>query len=340
MRRFLLMVGIWMASVWVIAGLSTLIPTSPGSPIRSANPLDRWDAAFYQGQAEGTEVERKNVVTPLYSWLVGGVMTLTGSSFGLASAVVSMLLILAALITLRYVLQLTAAKTPNWTVVLLIASPISFSLLAPYPVSLLLLLSSLSWLGFARRQPLLGFIPALIAPLAHPTGLALTVAALGFVLWSRSGRAIIAALVLAGLGSFFAISSGLLEGFLTARIGYTTFTGVSFWTQGAWWLTHHASPAIGWLMLATLVYTGVGIGLMLKKFWKIPTWPIWSALGLLAAGIISGLWIGIPRYLLPSPAIPLAFSSQRLWLRTAAVVSGFVLQGLWIWGYVSWNAFI
>lgn len=331
----------WMAAVWLIAFLAASL-TSPDQTLAySPNPLDRWDAAFYESHATGQSIDRQAVVTPLYGWLVGGFMKLTGLTFAIASLAVSTgLTFIAIWLAIKTIGQNHPQLRRSTLLLLILSGPASFILLAPYPVSLLLLLTILVWRGLRRRHVWMATIPAIAAPLAHPIGLVVTLVALIYVLSWRSWRASVLSLTITAGSIIIAVTTGSVTEFLSARVGYTTFEGVRFWTFGSWWLTRSASPAIGALMMAAIVHTCIGAARALYDGWRGRGFLTWTLAGLAGTTVVTGLWIGLPRYLLPSPAPAIALAATRPFFWRLMVITGFGLQALWIWNFVGWQAFI
>lgn len=331
----------WIAAVWLIAFTAAGTTNHDQALARSPNPLDRWDAAFYKSYATGQAIDRQTVVTPLYGWLVGAFIKISGLTFAVTSMIVSTgLTIIAIWLTIQTIGESHPRLKQKTLLLLMLSGPASFILLAPYPVSLLLLLTVLVWRGLRRRNFWITTISAMAAPLAHPTGLVVTIVALAFIISWRSWRASWLALTATAVAIFIAISTEFVAEFLSARVGYTSFEGIRFWTFGSWWLTRSSSPAIGALMMAAIIHTGVGAARALHDGWRGRGFLTWTLAGLTGTTVVTGLWIGLSRYLLPSPAPVIALASTRPLVWRLMVITGFGLQALWIWTFVGWQAFI
>lgn len=344
MKPALWVAVIWVIVVWTFSLVAARRPAELGSPIpTSSNPLDRWDATFYQGLAEGTRVERQDAFLPLYPLLVRGGMVLSGGSFTLMGSLLNTLLVFVDALLFFIILKRFyrwSDQATAWAIAALLAMPASFSLLAPYPVALLLLLALLTWLGIKTRTPALAMGAASLSTFAHPSGVALVVAvAFAVLIASRSRQTIMAFLIPLAAAAVF-IWSGVLERFLTARNGFTTFTGIHFWQQGAWYLTHHVSIGIGVIVvLGTLFTAGLTLATW-KRFWQYELWLVLSATGLFFGAVLSGLWTGIPRLMLPAMLLPMVVAQAQPRLRLALILIGFSLQLFWLYAFVSWKSYV
>jgi len=334
MRRVLVITTVWMALVWTAA--FAFAPGSHGTGLNTT-PLDRWDAAFYRGHATGSPIDRQDAFPPLYGWLVAGSLRLTGLDFGIMSAILSAGLTIAAVLIFTSALAREFGQhrlNRRWIAVIFFSSPAAFVLLAPYPASLLACLAGLSWLGILRRNTWLAMIPAILAPLAHATGLAVSLASLAAIAWRRKWRDIILATALAGAGIATAVRSGLVERFIDARTGFSLFPGIPFWRQGAWYLeTAEPAAALG------TVFVGGLLALALASRVR-SGWLTIVAVGLTLLTITAGAWTGLPRFLLPAFLIPLAISQKSKGLQLAIIVTGFGLQLWWLRDFVQWRMYV
>ncbi len=344
MKRVLWIVAIWVIAIWAFSFFAARLPIPPGSPApTSSNPLDRWDATFYQGLAEGTAVERKDAFLPLYPLLVRGGMILSGGSFALMGSLLNTLLVLADALLCLIILKRFyhwSDKAAAWAIAALLAMPTSFSLLAPYAVALLLLLTLLTWLGLKTHTPALALGAASLSVFAHPSGIVLVAAAAFAVLHASRSRQTIVAFVIPLAAAIVLIWSGLLDRFLTARNGFSTFPGIHFWEQGTWYLTHHVSIPVGAIVVLGTLFTA---GLTLATFqrgWKHELWLGLSAAGLFFGTVLSGLWIGLPRLMIPALLLPIAIAQAPLRLRLTLITGAFVIQLLWLYAFVSWKSYV
>jgi Gpi18-like mannosyltransferase len=161
---------LWLAGVWIVAGISgSILPgMTAGSPWtydieRRVMPLARWDSGWYLNLAEAgyfweppTRVgqETNHAFFPLYPGLMRLVVRATGIETSLAGNLISAAAFLAALL-------LFAAWTERHfgeprvlpAVLVLLLFPTSFFFAAVYTEALLLALSLAAVEAFERRRP-------------------------------------------------------------------------------------------------------------------------------------------------------------------------------------------
>lgn len=141
--------------------------------------LEHYDASWYlqlasHGYRDG---DPSSAYFPLYPGLVHLVGFLCGGRWLLGAYLVGHAALLTALVLLyRLTTRELSEQTARWTIVLLLASPISFFLYAPYsePLFLALSLACLTWLRQGRWAPAAG--AALLASATRSTGVVLGVA--------------------------------------------------------------------------------------------------------------------------------------------------------------------
>lgn len=340
MGRAVLIAIAWMLIVWALAFVFTRFPSADGA---SPNPLHRWDASFYQGHATGEAVERKDAFFPLYGIIIGFAMKLAGGSFEVVSSVFNSLLVIAMAVIFaavgQSILKLDRRTTP-WLVAGLLSLPASFSLLAPYPTALVVLLALLAWYFSFKKWFGLAMIASCLAFFIHPSGLAIVLATTVSTLRHRwNAQSAMAVLVLV-TAAIILISSGLLDRFLEARTGFSIFPGVHFWQQGVWYLKTHSSLLAGIsVLLGTMLITVLTL-LGLRSFWRQDLWLNLSTAGLFILTVWSGLWTGLARYMLASPLIPIIVTKFRPEVRMAMIAVSFLIQIAWLQSFVSWKAYV
>ena len=180
---------LWLAGVWIVAGVSgSILPgIAAARPwtydiVRRVTPLARWDSGWYINLAEAgyweppTRVgqETNHAFFPLYPGLMRLIVRTTGIETSLAGNLVSAAALLVALL-------LFAAWTERHfgesrvvpAVLVLLLFPTSFFFAAVYTEALLLALSLAAVEAFARRRPVIGVIAGVLAGLTRISGLVL-----------------------------------------------------------------------------------------------------------------------------------------------------------------------
>jgi hypothetical protein len=218
--------------------------------------------------------------------------------------------------------------------------PTSFILLAPYPVSLLVTFALISWIALLKSQPGLGVVASCLAAVTHPTGIAfLCVSFIETARTRRKGQILLSILAISGT-TVAVYSSGLMHKFLDARFGFSIFPGIPFWKQGFWYLTHHADVSFGSIaVFGTIMMVGLA-GYSIAVSWKRNQWMTWCAVGLVIVSVLTGAWLGIPRFLIPAFIIPFTLQKNMTSLRASLLVLFGILQLFWLTGFVLWKVYV
>lgn len=334
----------WIAIVWSASFLFARMPAEQGSPrSTSQNPLERWDATFYKGLAEHAAVERKDAFFPLFPLVVRTGMTATKTSFETFSALLNTVLTLVDALLFSFLITKYAHhdhRTNAWALAAFLALPASFSLLAPYPVAFFVFFALLSWYGSASSHPALAVGAACLAFFTHPVGIVLILlSGMSFFTRRWTIEKTAAAIVLAASATVL-IASGLLSSFLGARQGFTSFQEIHFWQQGIWYLTNHVSLATGLtVILGTFLAASLAIVSLVKDSslgWRLTV----PTAGYFLLTVSSGLWTGMPRFMLPAFLLPLAVARFRPSVRLTVILISAVLEFAWLYGFVSWKTYV
>jgi hypothetical protein len=181
---------LWLAGVWIVAGISgSILPgMTGGSPwsydiARRVTPLARWDSGWYVNLAEAgyfwepptrAGQETNHAFFPLYPGLMRLLVRATGIETSLAGNLVSAAALLAALLLFA-----------SWTerhygedrvlpaALVLLLFPTSFFFAAVYTEALLLALSLAAVEAFETRRRALGVLAGVLAGLTRVSGLVL-----------------------------------------------------------------------------------------------------------------------------------------------------------------------
>lgn len=329
---------LWASMVWTFATLIANWSPIDDRPYDSVNPLHRWDAGFYESLASHGSTPRQQAFFPLFPAVTESFGRFTGLSFNLSAGILNVAAVLAASLTLGTIGRKRKLPNPNWIMIGLLASPAAFSLLAPYPTAFLVLTATLIWYGIVAEKPIVVGIAAALALLSHPTGIILAVVGLLAIIRSAaSTRQKTLAAAVPALTIILLLASGRLASYLAAQFGLTIFDGVPFAELGWWYLTH---PDRGWLaipVIGSLIGLTALTALGLRRHWRVEPWLAISAVGLFLIGVLSGAWPSLPRYLLPALLIPVWLSGLPIRTRWLIVAVGWILQAVWLYGYVSWD---
>jgi hypothetical protein len=180
---------LWLAGVWIVAGVSgSILPgIAAARPwtydiVRRVTPLARWDSGWYINLAEAgyweppTRVgqETNHAFFPLYPGLMRLIVRTTGIETSLAGNLVSAAALLVALLLFAAWTERNFGESRVVPAVLvLLLFPTSFFFAAVYTEALLLALSLAAVEAFARRRPVIGVIAGVLAGLTRISGLVL-----------------------------------------------------------------------------------------------------------------------------------------------------------------------
>jgi hypothetical protein len=365
---------LWLAGVWIVAGVSgSILPkiaaTRPWSYdiVRRVTPLARWDSGWYINLAEAgyweppTRIgqETNHAFFPLYPGLMRLIVRATGIETSLAGNLISAAALLVALLLFAaWTERHFGASRVVPAVLVLLLFPTSFFFAAVYTEALLLALSLAAVEAFARRRPVIGVISGILAGLTRISGLVLApyLALVAFRArrdaGGSSGRAIgeatlAAASPLAGFGLFCLyfwrrFSDPLL--FVKAQHNWSgqeksILDGPSLIWRGVvedfqWGRLLGGSPA------RTLegVYLLAFLLIAALLFWKRRRAEALFVFLTVAIVLPSGTFESAGRYVLPAfPAFALlaGLSSRRDLFRSLLVLSS-VAQAVYVWAFVHW----